>query len=217
LGVFGGALSLGRESVARMSSRRTTRILLVDGHDIVHFGFRQLLDGEAWVERLLGAHSPAQALAIAGSFEPEVAVLGASLATRRAVELCAAMRERSPRTRVLIVTAEPISRRRAHAAGAAGVVPSTWHGREITGAVRTVALGMSVFAAEAELPGRLLTTRELEVLELIGDGATNREIASHLTLSPNTIKDHTSALYRKMRARNRAEAIVRGQQLGLLG
>ena len=193
-----------------------TRLLLVDGRDIVHLGFRELLQGEAWVERLLGAHSPAQALTVAAAFEPHVALVGSSLSNQRATDLCESLREQSPATQVLIVSAERISRRRAQAAGAAGAVPSTWRGREIIGAIRTVALGMSVFASETEPPNRLLTSRELEVLELIGAGATNREIAERLTLSPNTIKDHTSALYRKMSARNRAEAIIRGQQLGLL-
>jgi DNA-binding NarL/FixJ family response regulator len=123
----------------------------------------------------------------------------------------------SPAMRVLLVTNEQVSRRRARAAGAAGAIPATWHGPEITGAARTVALGMSLFAPETDRASRLLTTRELEVLELIGAGATNREIADHLTLSPNTVKEHTSTLYRKVSARNRAEAIVRAQELGLLG
>jgi two-component system response regulator DesR len=192
------------------------RVLLADGRDIVHYGFSELLQDETWVERLLSAHSPAQALAAARTFRPRVAVLGASLSNQRAMELCESLGDWAPATRVLIMTSEPISRRRAHAAGAAGVIPSTWRGRDIVGATRTVALGMSLFAAEPDHDGRLLTGRELEVLELIGAGATNREIAEHLTLSTNTIKDHTSALYRKMRARNRAEAVVRAQELGLL-
>jgi two-component system response regulator DesR len=79
-----------------------------------------------------------------------------------------------------------------------------------------VGLGMTVFAPESEQPPNLLTGREREVLEMIAGGATNREIADRLFLSPHTVKDHTSALYRKMKARNRAEAILRAQRLGLL-
>ena len=192
------------------------RVLLVDARDVVHYGFRGLLHDEPWVERMFGARSPVQGLAVARTSRPQVAVLGSSLTNQRAVELCESLVEWSAEIRVLVLTAEPISRRRAQAVGAAGVVPSTWRGRDVVGAVRAVSLGMSVFAAEPEAPVRLLTGRELEVLELIGSGATNREIAEELTLSPNTIKDHTSALYRKVRARNRAEAIVRAQELGLL-
>ena len=76
---------------------------------------------------------------------------------------------------------------------------------------------MTVFAAAARPPpGRLLTEREREVLELIASGATNREIAGTLFLSPHTVKEHTSSLYRKLEVRNRAEAVQRAQRLGLL-
>jgi two-component system response regulator DesR len=192
------------------------RVLLVDGRDVVHFGVRELLRGELWVERLFSALSPAQAIALARSYTPHVALLGASLSIQRVSDLCPRIAAASPATRMLLLAAEPISARRAQAAGVAGAVPSNWRGRDIAGAARTVALGMSVFAAEAEPAERLLTSRELEVLELIGSGATNNEIAHQLTLSPNTVKDHTSTLYRKMKARGRAEAVVRAQQLGLL-
>ena len=61
-----------------------------------------------------------------------------------------------------------------------------------------------------------LSEREREVLDLIASGATNREIAERLYLSPHTIKEHTSTLYKKLKARNRAEAVRRAERLGLL-
>lgn len=193
------------------------RVLLADERDIVQLGFRELLADELWVEDLLAARSAHEACRLARRHAPELAIVGASMSALRAVELCEHLVAESPATRVLLVTNAPVSRRRARAAGAAGAIPATWHGPEIAGAARTVALGMSLFAPETDRASRLLTPRELEVLELIGAGATNREIAAHLTLSPNTVKEHTSTLYRKVSARNRAEAIVRAQQLGLLG
>ena len=84
-------------------------------------------------------------------------------------------------------------------------------------AVRRVGLGMTTFPPKAEQPAPLLTEREREVLDLIAVGSTNREIAEQLYLSPHTVKEHTSALYRKLRARNRAEAVQRAQRIGLLG
>jgi DNA-binding NarL/FixJ family response regulator len=66
-------------------------------------------------------------------------------------------------------------------------------------------------------PERLLSAREQEVLGLIGGGATNREIAADLQLSPHTIKEHVSAVYRKLGARNRADAVRKAQRIGLLG
>jgi DNA-binding CsgD family transcriptional regulator len=74
---------------------------------------------------------------------------------------------------------------------------------------------MTVYARQAEGPATPLSPREREVLELIGAGATNREIAERLFLSPHTIKDHTTALYRKLGVRNRAEATRKAEQLGL--
>src|SRR5947208_1228566 len=64
---------------------------------------------------------------------------------------------------------------------------------------------------------KMLPARERQVLEMIASGSTNREIAERLFLSPHTVKDHTSALYRKIGARNRAQAILRAQRLGMLG
>jgi two-component system response regulator DesR len=81
-----------------------------------------------------------------------------------------------------------------------------------------VGLGMSMFDPEAAAdPGEpVLTERETVVLKLIATGATNREIAADLHLSPHTVKEHASALYRKLEARNRADAVLRAQRLGIL-
>ena len=83
--------------------------------------------------------------------------------------------------------------------------------------MRTVGLGMTVFPRKSDQPAPLLSEREREVLDLIAAGSTNREIAARLFLSPHTVKEHTSALYRKLNARNRAEAVQRAQRVGLLG
>ena len=80
-----------------------------------------------------------------------------------------------------------------------------------------VARGMTVFEPSSEPADMGLSTREREVLELIADGATNREIADALFLSPHTVKEYTSSLYRKLNVRNRAEAASRAEQLGLGG
>jgi DNA-binding NarL/FixJ family response regulator len=78
-----------------------------------------------------------------------------------------------------------------------------------------VSRGMTVFAPRREHPSARLSEREREVLTLMASGATNREIAERLYLSPHTVKEHTSALYRKLRVRNRAEAVRRAERLGL--
>ncbi len=75
--------------------------------------------------------------------------------------------------------------------------------------------GMEVFRDTDSPSTPTLTGRESEILGLISGGATNREIAEALFLSPHTVKEHTSTLYRKLGARNRADAVQRAQRLGL--
>jgi two-component system response regulator DesR len=105
----------------------------------------------------------------------------------------------------------------ARAAGASGFVSKDWDAAEVARAVRLVGLGMTLFPPKSDQPAPLLTEREREVLDLIAAGSTNREIAERLYLSPDTVKEHASALYRKLQARNRAEAVQRAQRIGLLG
>jgi len=95
-------------------------------------------------------------------------------------------------------------------------VPKEWPAQEIAQAVQLVARGMTVFGDDEERPANRLSEREREVLDLMASGSTNREIAEVLHLSPWTVKEYTGALYRKLEVRNRAEAVQRGQRLGLL-
>ena len=192
------------------------RVLLVDVRDVVHLGYKRLLLEETWVERFETASDGSRAIELARMHRPQVAIIGAPPPHEDVAQLCHAIVDASPQTRLLIVAVEPVSTRRALGMGASGVVPRTWHGREILSAARTVAQGMSVFIPEPDRSTGLLTPRELEILELISGGATNREIAASVGLSANTVKDHTSTLYKKIRARNRAEAIARAERMGLL-
>jgi two-component system response regulator DesR len=103
----------------------------------------------------------------------------------------------------------------ARRAGASGFVSKDLGAGDIVKAVRMVALGMEVFGRGEEQAGPL-SGREREVVGLIAAGATNREIAQRLYLSPHTVKEHTSAIYRKLGVRNRAEAVKRAQRLGII-
>ena len=201
-----------------MIDGRRLRVLVVDDHDVVHWGFRLLLGEQPWVERCLSARDGEEARALARRYEPEVALVDLFVGTESGAEICEAVREVSPRTRVLLISgAGRISPEAARAAGAAGFVSKEWGAGDVAKAVRMVGLGMTVFSPEAEPPATTLSERERDVLGLIASGATNREIAERLYLSPHTVKEHTSALYRKLEVRNRAEAVQRAQRLGLLG
>jgi DNA-binding NarL/FixJ family response regulator len=192
-------------------------VLVVDDQDVVHWGFQLLLRDEDWVERHFSARTTSEALDIAKRYEPHVALIDLLLGRESGAELCERLREACPTTRVVLMSGTGrISTHSAKAVGAFGFVPKDWGAHDIAGAVRMVGLGMTVFAPDAQQPSGLLSNREREVLDLIAAGATNREIADQLFLSPHTVKDHTSALYKKVNARNRAEAILRAQRLGLL-
>jgi DNA-binding NarL/FixJ family response regulator len=196
---------------------RKLRVLVVDDHDVVHWGFRVLLLEQPWVERCLAARTGAEALQLVRTFEPHVALVDLFLAGESGAELCESIRKASPSTRVLLISgAGRMSAAAARAAGASGFVSKDLEAAEIAAAVRMVGLGMTMFSPRAEQPAPLLTEREREVLDLIAAGSTNREIAERLYLSPHTVKEHTSTLYRKLRARNRAEAVQRAQRIGLL-
>jgi len=191
-------------------------VLVVDDHAVVQWGFRLLLGRQPWIGRCEAATTPDEAVELARRVPPDVALVDLILGERSGADLCEALREVSPRTRVLLISgAGWISPETAKAAGASGFISKDWSAEEVANAVRMVGRGMTVFARQAEGPVTPLSSREREVLGLIGAGATNKEIAERLFLSPHTVKDHTTALYRKLGVRNRAEAAKRAEQFGL--
>lgn len=202
-----------RASFERDSER--LRVLLVAGQDLIHWAFKALLVREPWVERLVGARASADARPLARRYRPHVAVLDVGSRGESLADMCEQIRDESSATRVLVMSSDRLSARSVKAAGAVGLVPRSWHGRDIAAATRGVGLGLAVFARETD-GAQPLSKRERQVLEMISGGATNREIAARLALSSHTVKDHTGALYRKLNARNRAEAIVRAQRMGLI-
>jgi DNA-binding NarL/FixJ family response regulator len=203
--------------MASPPSASRLRVLVVDDHDVVHWGMRLLLGSQPWVERCLAAHSGSEALELTRRYEPNVALVDLFLAGESGADVCTAIRAESPSTRVLFISgAGRMSPAAAKAAGASGFVSKDLEASELARAVQLVGSGQTLFPTKSTQPEPLLTEREREVLELIAAGETNAEIAGALYLSPHTIKEHTSALYRKLGARNRAEAVQLAQRIGLL-
>jgi len=200
-----------------MNDELRLRVLVVDDHDVVHWGFRLLLTEQPWVERCLSARTGAEALELARRYDPHVALVDLFVGEESGARICTELREQAPELRVLLISgAGRISPGAARAAGASGFVSKDWGAQDVAKAVRMVGLGMSVFAPQAEQSIAALSERELEVLTLVATGATNPEIGKRLFLSTHTVKEHTSALYRKLEVRNRAEAVQRAQRLGLI-
>ncbi len=192
------------------------RVLVVDDHDVVQWGFRLLLERQSWVERCLAASDGAEAVEVCRKVRPEVALVDMLLGSESGAEVCEEIRAVSPNTRVLLISgAGVISPNVARSAGASGFISKDWSAVDVVKAVRMVSLGTEVFADHASLDSPL-SEREQEVLSLIATGSTNKEIAGHLHLSPHTVKEHTSAIYRKLGVRNRAEATRQAQRLKIL-
>ena len=201
---------------APRSPERLT-VLVVDDHDVVHWGFRLMLTQQSWVDRCLNARSGAQALALAHRYRPHVALVDLFVGEESGAEICEKLRAAESRTRVLLFSgAGEISPAAAAAAGASGFAYKDWPARRIASAVRAVGMGRSVFEPHRPPGVHGLSEREQSVLALIASGATNPEIAAQLHLSPYTVKEYASSLYKKLGVRNRTEAVQRAQRLGLL-
>lgn len=199
-----------------MNGEERLSVLVADDHDVVHWGFRLLLTEQPWVERCLTASEPGEALELARRYDPHVALVDLFMGDHSGAELCEAIRKGCPHTRVLLISGVGwLSPQAAKSAGASGFVSKDWSAADITMAVRMVGKGMTVFASRSGGPATPLSEREREVLAHMATGATNREIADQLYLSPHTVKEYTSALYRKLEVRNRAEAVHRAERLGL--
>jgi two-component system response regulator DesR len=177
-----------------------------------------MLGEQPWVERCLSARNSDEALALTRRYEPHVALVDLFLGDESGMDVTARIQRAWPPTRVLLLSgAGRVSAAAARSAGAHGFITKDRSAAEIADAVRRVARGQNVFdSAAPQAPAQSLSPREREVLELVASGLTNAEIAAQLHLSPNTVKEHASTLYRKLGARNRAEAVLRAQRLGVL-
>jgi DNA-binding NarL/FixJ family response regulator len=205
-------------------------VLVVDDHDIVHWGMRLVLVQQDWVERCVPATTGDEAEDRARRYGPHVALVDLFVGDESGTDIARRVQAAHPATRVLLISgAGRISATAARAAGAAGFVTKDRSAAEIVEAIRRIGAGEDVFetprgdeglrrgAPGDGRPGHhRLTGRERQVLGMIAAGLTNVEIAAELGLSPNTVKEHASSMFRKLGARNRADAVQRAQRLGVL-
>lgn len=195
---------------------RPMRVLVVDDHQVVHWGLQIMLSRLSWVQDVFCARTADEAVTIARHERPQIAVVDLFLGEDSGTDICERLHVASPGLRVLLISgAGHISARAATTCGAAGFVAKDARGVDILRAVQTVARGESAFDDSPEGPGPGLSERQREVLVLLATGATNREIAQQLHLSPHTVKEYVSSVYRKLEVRNRAEAVQRATSLGL--
>ncbi|MDT7544448.1 MAG: hypothetical protein QOE99_558 [Actinomycetota bacterium] len=201
----------------------TIRVFLLDDHEIVRRGVRELLEAESDIEVVGEAATAAEALARVPALHPDVAVLDVRLPDGDGVSVCRELRSDRPDLQCLMLTsfADDEALFDAIMAGAAGYVLKQIRGTDLVGAVRTVAAGGSLLdprAAAAVMermrtpraadPLAALTEQERRILDLIGEGLTNRQIAERMFLAEKTVKNYVSNLLAKLGLQRRTQAAV---------
>lgn len=199
------------------------RVFLLDDHEVVRRGVRELLEAEPDIEVVGEAGTAGEALARVAGSQPDVAVLDVRLPDGDGVTVCRELRSRYPQLACLMLTsfADDEALFDAILAGAAGYVLKQIRGVDLVGAVRTVAAGGSLLdpRATAAVMQRLrtpkaldplatLTDQERRILELIGEGLTNREIGQRMFLAEKTVKNYVSNLLAKLGLQRRTQVAV---------
>ncbi|AUY47689.1 response regulator transcription factor [Streptomyces sp. CB01881] len=205
---------------------QTVRVFLLDDHEVVRRGVRDLLEAEPDIEVVGEAGTCAQALARVPALRPDVAVLDVRLPDGDGVSVCRELRDVLPGLACLMLTSfdDDDALLDAIMAGASGYVLKQVKGADLVSAVRTVASGQSMLdpATTRKLMESLrhheesatdvalarLTPREREILALVGEGKTNRQIGQELYLAEKTVKNHVSRLLAKLGVERRLQAAV---------
>ncbi|GAA2768143.1 response regulator transcription factor [Streptomyces paradoxus] len=215
------------------SQERPIRVFLLDDHEVVRRGLADLLDAEPDIAVVGDAENVEHALARGPALRPDVAVLDVRLPDGDGITVCRELRSRMPGLACLMLTSfdDEEALLDAIMAGASGYVLKQIKGSDLVSAVRTVASGRSMLdpettarlmrslrAGPSEQPAvapelASLSPREREILVLIGDGLTNREIGKKLYLSEKTVKNHISRLLAKLGVQRRVQAAVLASQL----
>jgi len=206
-----------------------TRIFLLDDHEIVRHGLRDLFESEDDLVVVGESGSAKEAERIIPALRPHVAVLDARLPDGNGIDVCRSIRSRDPNIRGIILTSydDDEALFAAIMAGASGYVLKQIRSTDLVDAVRRVAAGQSLLdpAVTTRVLDRLrhaddapselaqLTEREREILELIAEGLTNRQIGERLYLAEKTVKNYVSSLLAKLGLERRTQAAVLAAKL----
>ena len=197
-------------------------VFLLDDHEIVRKGVRDLLEAEPDITVVGEAGTAQSALARIPALRPDVAVLDVRLPDGDGVSVCREIRSKMPEVACLMLTSfgDDEALFDAIMAGAAGYVLKQIRGTDLVGAVRTVAAGQSLLDPQAasKVMARMrdrsrkpdplagLTEQERKILELIGEGLTNRQIGERMFLAEKTVKNYVSSLFAKLGMERRTQA-----------
>jgi two-component system, NarL family, response regulator NreC len=212
-----------------MPEKRTT-ILLVDDHAVVRQGFRMILSAESDFEVVGEAANGREAVGLAESLRPDVVLMDVSMPELNGIEATRRIVTDAPRTRVLALSMhrDTVYVREILRAGASGYLLKEAGDHDLLTAIRAVAQGqgyLSPAVSDAVLsdyrkhvtdPIDLLTSREREVLQLIAEGKTNKEIATALDLSTYTVESHRGRIMEKLNLHSAGELVRFAFRNGLI-
>ncbi len=211
-----------------MPSPDPVKVFLLDDHEIVRRGVRELLESEPGIVVVGEAGDGETALARVPALRPDVAVLDVRLPDMNGVQVCRELRSQMPELSCLMLTSfsDDDALLDAILAGASGYVLKQIRGADLVGAIRTVAAGGSLLdpAVTRTVLDRLrgpepggvlsgLSDQERRVLELIGEGLTNREIGARMHLAEKTVKNYVSTLLSKLGLQRRTQVAVLATEL----
>ena len=200
------------------------KVMLVDDHEIVRQGLRALLEAEEGIEVVAEADSGPGAVSLASAHRPDVIVMDVRMPGGSGVEACRAVRDERPDAQVIMLTSfsDDEALFNSIMAGAAGFVLKQIRGRDLIDAIRTVGGGKSLLDPDVtqrvlerlrrakfdEKDPKLarLSPQEERILDMVGEGLTNREIAERIHLSDKTVKNYVSTILQKLEVARRAEA-----------
>jgi DNA-binding NarL/FixJ family response regulator len=205
------------------------KVFLVDDHEVVRRGVAELIEVEEDLSIIGQAATAAEALARVPALQPDVAVLDIRLPDGNGVELCRDLRSKMPDLNCLMLTSYTDEQAMLDAilAGAGGYVIKDIKGMELVEAIRTVGSGkslldnraaaalMSRLRATVAKPGPLagLSEQERTLLDLLGEGLTNRQISERMFLAEKTVKNYVSRLLAKLGMERRTQAAVLATEL----
>ncbi len=207
----------------RQASEKNISVMLVDDHMLVRRGFRRMLEDDAEIRVVAEAGDGQEAVEVAGRERPDVVVMDFALPSMNGAVATRQILRSNPEMAILILSMhnEPTYVRTCLDAGARGYLLKNAMDLELVGAVKRVAAGEKVLdprlgslAEAGEEP--TLTTRELEVLQLIVNGKSNKEIATVLGLSANTVAVHRANIMQTLGIHNTAEMVVYAIRKGLV-
>ncbi len=200
-------------------------VLLVDDHALVRRGFRRMLEDEADIAVIGEASDGIEAVRLTANLRPKVVVMDCALPGASGLVATRQILERHPEIRVLMLSMHPEETwvRQALNAGARGYILKNAFDLELGAAIRNVMAGEIVLDPQIARPEVLkgernyaLTARELEILQMIVDGKSNKEIAGQLNLSVNTVAVHRANMMDALGIHKTAELVVYAIRNGLV-